>query len=123
MALYNKIDKKVLKERLYAETFQRTTLSFYRYAKIENPTDFRNDLYQQWDEWQVFGRVYIATEGINAQISVPNHHFEAFKTHLYTIDFLDNTKLNIAVEDDGKSFYKLKIKMRPKFVHFCKSYF
>ena len=116
MALYNKIDKKVLKERLYAETFERTTLSFYRYAKIENPTDFRNDLYRQWNEWQVFGRVYIASEGVNAQISVPNHHFEAFKQHLYSIEFLDNTRLNIAIEDDGKSFYKLKIKVRPKIV-------
>ncbi|MGB1207164.1 MAG: rhodanese-related sulfurtransferase [Chitinophagales bacterium] len=116
MALYNKIDKKILKERLHAETFERTTLSFYRYAKIPNPADFRNDLYKQWNEWQVFGRVYIATEGINAQISVPNHYFEAFKTHLYNIDFLDNTRLNIAIEDDGKSFYKLKIKVRPKIV-------
>jgi len=35
---------------------------------------------------------------------------------LYGIEFLDGVRLNIAIEDDGKSFYKLKIKIRNKIV-------
>ncbi|MEZ4883415.1 MAG: rhodanese-related sulfurtransferase [Chitinophagales bacterium] len=114
MALYNKFDKRLLKEKLVEEPFKRVTLSFYQYAKIDDVEAFRNELYRTWEQYSVFGRIYVATEGINAQLSVPEPHFEAWKRQLYSIDFLDNVRLNIAVEDDGKSFYVLKIKIRPK---------
>ncbi len=116
MALYNKIDKEILKQQLAAEDFKRITLSFYQYAHILDPEQFRNELFRAWDAWKVYGRTYVAKEGINGQISVPEHHFEAFKTHLYGIPFLAGIRLNIAIEDDGKSFYKLKIKVRDKIV-------
>lgn len=114
--LYNKVNKEVLKEQLQQSAEPRTTLSFYKYHKIENPQDFRNQLFLEWENLRVFGRAYIASEGINAQISVPDENFEAFKKQLYAIDFLNGVRLNIAIEDDGKSFYKLKIKVRNKIV-------
>lgn len=114
--LYNKVNKEVLKEQLQQSVEPRTTLSFYKYHKIENPQDFRNQLFLEWENLRVFGRAYIASEGINAQISVPDENFEAFKKQLYAIDFLNGVRLNIAIEDDGKSFYKLKIKVRNKIV-------
>ncbi len=116
MALYNKIDKRLLKEQLQQETVKRVTLSFYQYAHITDPESFRNQLFREWQQWKVFGRVYVAKEGVNAQISVPEPHFEAFKANLYSINFLKGVRLNIAIEDDGKSFYKLKIKVREKIV-------
>ena len=116
MRLYNLIDKKVLREQLQNSSIKRLTLSFYKYWHIENPSKFRDELYAAWNQWQVYGRVYVAKEGINAQISLPKEHFEAFKIHLYAIEPLDNLRLNIAIEDDGKSFYKLKIKVREKIV-------
>lgn len=116
MQLHNRINKQELKERLYQENFKRITLSFYRYAHINDPAVFRDELYQRWRQLGVFGRIYVASEGINGQISVPEHNFEAFKNDMYSISFLDNTRLNIAVDDDGKSFYVLKIKVRPKIV-------
>jgi UPF0176 protein len=64
----------------------------------------------------VLGRTYVAQEGINAQISMPSKHFEAFKTALYAIPFLNQVRLNVAVDDDGKSFFALKIKLRKKIV-------
>jgi len=112
--LYNIVDKEVLKQRMLESDEKRVTLSFYQYAHIGNPQLFRDHLFLQWDELGVFGRVYIAQEGINAQISVSEERFEEFKTQLYSIDFLDGVRLNIAIEDDGKSFYKLKIKVRDK---------
>ena len=116
MALHNRIEGRVLKEKLRSTDQKRTTISFYKYHKIENPDTFRNELYLQLDNLGVLGRIYIAHEGINAQISVPSENFEAFKTYLFSIPFLDQVRLNIAVEDDGKSFFKLKILVRKKIV-------
>ena len=116
MALHNRVSAAELKVRLAAETFRRTTISFYQYAKIEDPTAFRNELYERLFVLGVFGRIYVAHEGINAQISVPEHNVDAFRDTLYSYSFLNGIRLNIAVDDDGKSFWVLKIKVREKIV-------
>lgn len=116
MHLHNRIDREILKQQIRESTEERITLSFYQYAKIGNPTLFRDHLYLQWSELGVLGRVYVANEGINAQINVPKERFDQFQEQLATITFLENVRLNIAVEDDGKSFYKLKIQVKKKIV-------
>ncbi|MCL4117582.1 UNVERIFIED_CONTAM: hypothetical protein GTU68_001678 [Idotea baltica] len=95
---------------------ERITFSFYKYYQIENPEQTRDEFYQQWVELGVLGRVYIASEGINGQVSVPKENFEAYRKAMYDTGWLTGIRLNIAVEDDGKSFIKLKIKVRPKIV-------
>jgi UPF0176 protein len=114
--LHNRISNKELKEKLYEENFPRTTISFYQYFTIQDPLVFRDEMYKGLNHLQVFGRIYIATEGINAQISVPTHLFEDFKTYLYSIKGLEGLRLNIAVNDNGKSFWVLRIKHRSKIV-------
>ena len=109
MQLYNKIDSRVLKEKIANDKRPRTTISFYKYASIGNPQLFRDHLYIEWSKLEVLGRVHVANEGINAQISVLTEKLEEFKEFLETITFLQNIRLNFAVEDDGKSFFKLKI--------------
>jgi UPF0176 protein len=116
MALHNRVSADELKRRLAAETFKRTTISFYQYAKIADPQAFRDEIYKALSEIQVFGRIYVAHEGINAQINVPEHNFDALRDYLYSIPFLNGIRLNIAVDDDGKSFWVLRIKVRPKIV-------
>ena len=69
-----------------------------------------------WNELDVLGRIYVAYEGINAQLSVPAENFVAFKEHLDSISFLENVRLNIAIEQDNLSFLKLKVKVRNKIV-------
>lgn len=113
--LHNRISQQELREALFRETISRTTLSFYRYFPINNPQVFRDEMYQVLFELQVFGRIYIAQEGINAQISLPTEKLEAFKNYLNLIPGLEELRLNIAV-DDGKSFWVLKIKVREKIV-------
>ena len=83
---------------------------------IQNPQEFRDFLYKNLNALQVFGRIYVAKEGINAQISVPSDNMDAFRSFLYSIEPLNNLRLNIAVDDDGKSFWVLKIKVREKIV-------
>jgi UPF0176 protein len=114
--LHNRISQKELKQRLLEETEPRTTISFYQYFHIDEPKTFRDQFYKNLDELKVFGRIYLAYEGINAQISVPQSHFEALKNYLYSIEPLKDVRLNIAVDDDGKSFWVLKIKVRDKIV-------
>ncbi|MBX9779005.1 MAG: rhodanese-related sulfurtransferase [Chitinophagaceae bacterium] len=113
--LHNRVSGKELKEKMLAETFTRTTISFYRYFFIENPQRFRDDLYKSLHAIQVFGRIYVAHEGINAQINVPDHELENFKKIIDSTSGLENLRLNIAAEQ-GKSFWVLKIKVREKIV-------
>lgn len=114
--LHNRINNEELKQRMLAETEPRTTVSFYKYFRISNPQAFRDELFQQLYTLDVFGRIYVAAEGINGQISVPESKFEAFKDTLYRYPDLNGIRMNIAVDDDGKSFWVLKIKVRPKIV-------
>ena len=114
--LHNRVSNEELKALMMAETFHRVTISFYAYFPVQNPAVFRDELYKALFPLQVFGRIYVAKEGINAQISVPDFNYEKFKNHLYSIEHLNGIRLNVAVDDDGKSFWVLKIKVREKIV-------
>ena len=114
--LRNLTSQEELKKRLEADTEKRTTVSFYKYFPVENPQEFRDELYVNFQRLGVLGRIYVAREGINAQASVPEKNFQVFKDYLYSINFLDKLRLNIALEDDGKSFWVLNVKVRKKIV-------
>lgn len=114
--LHNRVSRKELKERNLHDDTPRTTISFYKYIYLPEPEDFRNTLYKNFNELGVFGRIYIANEGINAQISVPTANLDAFRNYLYSLEGFDGLRLNIAVDDDGKSFFVLDIKVRHKIV-------
>jgi UPF0176 protein len=114
--LHNRVSQKELKKLLFEENEPRVTLSFYKYALIEDLQACRDEFYKNLNELNVLGRIYIAHEGINAQVSVPALNFEQFKEYLCTISFLKEVRLNIAVDDDGKSFWVLKVKVRNKIV-------
>ena len=116
MQLYNKLSAKEVSEILEKTAKKRITLSFYKYAHIENPRLFRDHLFLSWNPLEVLGRIYVAKEGINAQLSLPSNQIEAFKSHLNTISFLKGVRLNIAIEHKLKSFLKLTIKVRNKIV-------
>ncbi len=116
MQLWNTLSKEELEEKLRASGNEFLTISFYQYAKIEHPRLFRDHLFQMWTNLEIVGRTYVAFEGINAQISVPTKNLEQFRTELYEIDFLNNIRLNIAIDEADISFpfLKLKIKVRNK---------
>ncbi|NCX96669.1 MAG: rhodanese-related sulfurtransferase [Chitinophagia bacterium] len=115
--LHNKINNEELKRKMLAETEPRITVSFYKYFHISDPIGFRNSLYLALVSVNVFGRIYVAEEGINGQISVPESQYEAMKDRLYGAhEALNGIRLNKAVDDDGKSFWVLRIKVRPKIV-------
>ena len=116
MQLYNTLSAEERAIMIDDAGKQRLTLSFYAYARIQDPTQFRNDLFLAWNALEVLGRIYVATEGINAQLSLPADNFYAFKDTIEAYDFMKGIRLNIAVEHDDHSFLKLTIKVRDKIV-------
>jgi UPF0176 protein len=114
--IYNLLSRKEAEKLLYEETFKRITISFYRYFKIAEPKLFRDNMYKELFNLKVFGRIYVANEGINAQISIPEYNIDNFKLYIDSIAGLEDLRLNIAVDDDGKSFYILRVKVREKVV-------
>ena len=116
MQLYNKLSANERAALIDEAGKDRITISFYQYHKIENPQLFRDKLFLEWQTLDVLGRTYVSYEGINAQISVPSENFLELKKQLDSISFLNNIRLNVAIEQHNKSFLKLKIKVRDKIV-------
>ena len=116
MQLYNKLSAKERSSLIEKAGNRRITLSFYKYHQIRNTSLFRDYLYLMWEKLDVLGRIYIASEGINAQLSVPSQNFKGFKTKLDTVEFLKEIRLNVAIEQDNFSFLKLKVKIRKNIV-------
>ncbi|UPQ80656.1 rhodanese-related sulfurtransferase [Flavobacterium azooxidireducens] len=116
MQLYNTMRAEERAELIDQAGKQRLTLSFYAYAKIEDPKKFRDDLFLAWNPLDVLGRIYVAHEGINAQLSLPADNFYSFKDTIEAYDFMKGIRLNVAREHDDYSFLKLTIKVRHKIV-------
>lgn len=114
--LRNHFSPEDLRARLDLEAVPRTTLSFYRYVRLSEVGELRNTLYREWEALGVLGRIYVSQEGINAQVSVPTAKLEAFRANLDGREAFRDIPWKVAVDDDGKSFLKLTIKVRPKIV-------
>lgn len=108
------VPREVLKQRILESDVDRTTISFYRYFHVEDPQEFKERLMNDLGEIGVYGRIYVAYEGINAQISVPTNNVDQLRAYLDRDKDMNGVPFKIAVEDDGKSFYKLTIKVRDK---------
>jgi len=99
------------------EDFARKTLSFYKYVKIENPKEMRDFLFDKFEELKCLGRIYVAHEGINSQMNVPEHNWQAFDNFIQNTKEFSGVPYKTAVEEKGKSsFLKLIVKVRPKIV-------
>ena len=116
MQLHNKLSSKEQSKILDKTKEKRIILSFYKYVFISNPRIIRDKLFLLWDSINILGRIYIANEGINAQLSVPKSNFVKFKLHLQKFVLFHDVKLNVAHKHEIKSFLKLKIKVKNKIV-------
>lgn len=116
MKLHNKENREVLREKIQREREPRNTVSFYTYYQLKNPAFVRDFLFLEFDKLGVLGRIYIASEGINAQASVPQKRWEEFQEFMESIAFLKGLRLNTAVENDDRSFFKLIVRLKDKIV-------
>ncbi len=115
-SLHNRVSRKLLKEKAQLDQTPRSTISFYCYFPIDDPKSFRDQWYKDLSGFGILGRIYIAQEGVNAQINCPTDRVDEFRAYLYSHPHLKNLRLNLAVDDDNKSFYVLDIKVRTKIV-------
>lgn len=114
--LLNRLNKDQALEKLAKEPFERKTVSFYRYVRIENPQQMRDQLWSEWNQRGVLGRIYIAREGINAQISVPEPQWEAFVSELHAHEEFKEMPFKVGLEEPTESFWKLTIKVKQQIV-------
>ena len=113
--LYNKKGKNDLIKDLDNENFDRITISFYKYTNINDPYSLRDDIYKKLYSLNVLGRIYVAFEGINAQISIPDYNKNEIIKYINSIEGLNGVIIKKAIVD-GESFYKLKIKIKKEIV-------
>jgi UPF0176 protein len=113
--MYNKKSRIELQKGLEKEAFKRITCSFYKYCFIDNLDDFRNKLYINLKKLDVLGRIYVSKEGINAQVSIPEHSLDSFKKYIHSFEVFNDIKFKNAFEE-GVSFLKLKILVRDEIV-------
>lgn len=99
------------------DTRPRTTVSFYRYVRIADPVAFRQVLLSKWNEFECRGRIYVASEGINAQMDVLKEKWNEFDAFVQSVPELAGIPYKIAVEEKNiPSFFKLTIKVKDKIV-------
>ena len=107
MLLYNKLSNDERAALIKKANEKRLTLSFYKYHKIDDVESFRNYLFTSFEKLNILGRIYVAREGVNAQLSIPAKKIKKLKQLLDSITFLKNTRLNIGIEHNNESFLKL----------------
>lgn len=116
--LYNRVSKKELKKNILINEEPRFIVSFYKYFFIKSIKEYRDQIYKNFNKYHVLGRVYIADEGINAQISIPVKFYFRVIKFLYTLDSeLKDLFINKSLNDNGKAFWFLSVKIKKKIVH------
>lgn len=114
--LRNHISKAEALKRIAGEPFSRRVISFYRYVIIADPVTLRNELFAEWQKLGCLGRIYVAKEGINAQMSVPESNFERFQELLYARPEFIGVPFKVGVEQKNDAFWKLTIKVKKQIV-------
>ena len=114
--LHNKLNRAEAEKILAVEKFNRLVISFYRYVEIENAKVLRDLLFEEWSKLNVLGRVYLASEGINAQVSIPEPLLSSFRDLVDSVALLKGVAFNFGVEKSKLSFYKLAIKVKKQIV-------
>lgn len=108
-------DKK--RQDVASDTRPRITLSFYRYVHIGDVEAFHKRLLEQLALFDCMGRIYVAHEGINAQMNVPEIYWNQLDAWLQSQPELKGVPYKIAIEESGiPSFFKLAIKTKAKIV-------
>lgn len=114
--LFNTLSNEEARAKLLAEGFSRTVISFYRYVIIDDAASIRDELFLEWNDLGVLGRAYVAREGINAQISVPTHNMEEFRTKLDARKEFNGVPFKVGVEQADDAFIKLIVRLKKRIV-------
>lgn len=110
--LVNKFNKEEAIKKLKKEKFRRLVVSFYLFKQITNILELRDSLFLQFNKLNIKGRIYLSSEGINAQASIPESIKLEFENYVKQIFQQNNLRFNYAVTHNKFAFYKLTIKVK-----------
>jgi UPF0176 protein len=113
---HNKLNQVEAAKKIAGEGFDRSVLSFYKYVRIKNPERLRGVLFKGWEGLNVLGRVYLAKEGVNAQVSVPDFNLDAFKALVNDVTCFKGLDFKESIEKNNYSFFKLTVKVKDQIV-------
>lgn len=94
------------------------TLAFYKFHKFTKPEleEFREKLLIDLGELGIVGRIYISTEGINAQVSCPEECLpklqEYVENNIKPLVGGDLMDMNMGTEHGKRSFRALHVRIR-----------
>jgi UPF0176 protein len=96
-------------------------LSFYYLVPIENPSQLVQEFFDHFSGSDCKGRIYIASQGINATLSAPSSQAKRFMKWLASYPHLDSNQawnaLEFKVEEvEGHVFARLTIKRKKELV-------
>eukprot|EP01038_Epipyxis_sp_PR26KG_P012196 gene12196-16339_t len=72
-----------------------TMVSFYGFSNIQDPENFAKELELLWRPFKTYGRVYVAREGVNAQMAIPTNTVSCFKAATKSVSIFHNFRLNV----------------------------
>ena len=105
------------KAAVATDGIERITFSFYKYVRIEDPKKLQEELFESWSALGCLGRVYVASEGINAQMNVPKKNWEEFDMFMKSKKEFAEIPYKFAVEEgEESSFFKLIVRVKDKIV-------
>ena len=104
------------RQALEKDSRPRVTVSLYRYVSLSDPEAMRERLCERLEALDCLGRIYLAREGINAQMSIPTEYYEPFLKELENIEEFQGMRMNQALDQETLSFVSLRIKVKEKIV-------
>ena len=99
-----------------------TMVSFFSFHPIQKPYRVQEELFELWNPMKVLGRVYVAKEGINAQMAIPTNIFPYFQEKTKSLIYFQESRFNTdpAVPKEiflqQKPFRNLHIRIRSQIV-------
>ena len=69
-------------------------VSFYKFHRILNTVEFAEKLEKLWKPFFAVGRVYVASEGVNAQMAIPTNVIINFEKATQTLPIFESLRLN-----------------------------
>lgn len=91
-----------------AESTTFTMLSFYAFDDIAEPEEFSKQLERIWRPFKAYGRVYVANEGVNAQMAVPTNVIDNFELATKSIPMFAGVILNTDHLVDREEYMQTK---------------
>jgi predicted sulfurtransferase len=83
-------------------------VSFYTFQTISQPEALVEILKQLWKPFNCYGRVYVAEEGVNAQMAVPSNVLSDFQRHCQQFPLLADVRINVDRHLSATEFFKTR---------------